>query len=182
MRSLLVLIGSCLLCFICIAASENPPVKAAYAEYSAAVASADAACQKSVSKAAKTYIEALNHALAVAMKAQDLDRANAIKAERDKFAAQPDTRKPGPAGLVIVSAKYGRETKWVDVTDFVKSCVKDGRLTIPGGIVNAANVSDPIGGFKYVDVQCRFEGKSMRFEVFDGAGPTDITLSATPEE
>jgi hypothetical protein len=100
----------------------------AEANYAAAVAKADNARFFAVQKANGDRLKVLKSALSDATKSGDFDAATAFK-EKVKTAELDGTELPDPAGLgtgkpLFLSALYGVNQSWLDVTDKLNQMVQ----------------------------------------------------------
>jgi hypothetical protein len=129
-----------------------------------------------VRDAKEQYIVAIEKAMKVAMRDQDLDRAVKLKAEKEKVEKEIkelSTLKGPPAvagksGVVAVkAARWGSDTKWADVTSIVQGHISGTSLILKWEF--ASEYGDPAPGEdKHLTVVLSVNGQ-------------DISCACTPD-
>lgn len=135
---------------------KHPDVTQAMQEYEQAVAEARAAYDKQTETAREKLLKQLdqNHAallqrlddaLLSAAKNNQLDEALAIRALREQLAAaRPELPRPGEQ-LRIISAFYGGNISWLDVTGKIREATRNKAAWT--AVVNTSDLGDPAPGW-----------------------------------
>ena len=115
---------------------NEPPLPEARRERELALRRAEQDYQRAVIAADKTYVAKLDEAMKAATRAADLDNAVLLKEERKQVQGEIDSFAADPRGgaakkLVVLSARFGNESHWADVTDAVARLVKGTDVEIP---------------------------------------------------
>jgi hypothetical protein len=114
----------------------------AKAIYANELADARTEYEQSVQVARRKYFTALEAEKLAAMKAGNLDAANAIQAEMNNIRQSPATVRPATDTLKIRKAVNGADQQWFDVTGLIRNRVNDGAIhgypPLPG-VANVAN-------------------------------------------
>ena len=142
-------------------AAPNPkaPAVDARVKYAAALKQAEREYGEALLNAKSELVKHLEKELTAATKAGDLDDALALRKEAQQLqeeirelAKRPDDRAP----IKVVSARYGAEDSWADLTEDVQKMVKDNRLAVPGQLWQR---KDPLRNRdKQIVVECDIGG------------------------
>jgi hypothetical protein len=128
-------------------AFTSPAAKAAKAKFDKAAAELHKRHAQEAAELRQVYVRELTAARAEALKANNLEEAQRIVAaikEQEEALKAPESE-PGPGGrLVVITARYGADERWTDVTKQVRSLVRGNRLAIP----SVEGLPDPAFGVR----------------------------------
>jgi hypothetical protein len=175
---------------------KQPDAKQALADYGKAIEQAQESYESDASAALKTLLERLQAAQETAAKENDLDEAVLIRDVRKDYEesgkAVPKPRKesmeggrtsPQPrkepvtpsrqpsraGGTQVISAFYGQNVSWIDVTDKLRSWA-NGTATW-SGVVNSRDLGDPAPGWtgqRTLIVQYMVNGRVLFKAAYEG--------------
>lgn len=143
---------------------------AAEEKFATDVAKADAESAKIKHAAAETRLKAYREALTAATKAGDFDKAMQIKARIEELEQEPEAapthKKRLPGGIRILSASYGVNQSWADVTDKVELA-----LLTKSPVVSDALFGDPAPEYQpgnTLVIRYESKGKLKLVAIFSG--------------
>lgn len=86
-------------------------------------------------------------------------------------AAQHDGMKSdwrvGNQNLSVKSARYGRGSNWVDVTEQIRALSRNGSLVLPKNLYTTLDVDPDPGYMKYVEMVLVINGEEVQMRVAD---------------
>ena len=150
--------------------SQYGQLTGAEEKFAAEVVKADAEAAKVKHAAAEVRLKAYREALTAATKAGDFDKAMGLKARIEELeqepTAEPIRKKRLPNGIKIISASYGVNQSWIDVTDKVEDA-----LLTKSPVVSDATFGDPAPEYQpgnTLIVRYEIKGKTKLTAIFSG--------------
>lgn len=154
-------------------AIKNSKAREAAALYEKQVERAEQDCHDRILRAQRAYRDALVQAQGQAVRAGDLDDANAI---RETIRELDEHVRVEGGGLTIAEARWGVNGKWSDFTRAAQARV------IGDALAGLGNVPDPaVGQFKSIVIRGTYGGKPFVFVCDTGNPLKEFYLGRPPQ-